>query len=358
MDEFKSQGGRAIPPPKRIALLLAVAAGLAAINYVVGRLQTSTAIGVSAVTVFFIAQVAFISLFCGRGNNPTWLKWATFAWIFILIDAEMFARAPSLEFGGETLTLSGLFISQFGLLVTWLVMGSGHLVRRMTMTIPPLVCLFLIFAGDRHQSYNSHAQQWVALIGCLIIPLFVVLFILRVFRFRMERVVFDDKLERSASQQFNLRHAMVLTSVFAIVMAAFKARQESLVTLLENVWTDDTPVALFLTLGFSSAIAVIIACWTALGAGKPFLRYGILSLVVTAIGVGVSLWACRVNVAAKQFGNWWQAGLTYEMGRFAEAEWLWLAWYISSGFLLVAGLIFFRAQGLRFIRIGRSAQSG
>lgn len=339
---------KTLPSTQRLMLLLAVVIGLAVINYFVGETSADSTVMMMGLGVFYIVQVTFISLFCGGSSDPPWLKQVTFAWILALIDAKLVTRMPTLNVETESLVLVGLFAAQFGLLTTWLVMGSAHFVMRIAMTVPLLVCMGLLFFDT----------EWAVLFLCLVMPLFFVLAILRAFRFRLHKQHVLDGSPVGTSRQFSLFDAMSLMTVLAVIMGGLKSQEEFLTSLVNTIGSNGMPTGLIIVLGFTSAIAAVFACWAALGSGKPVLRYGVLTLVVAGLGVGVSLWACHITENLKvnriRTVTYQQHVALRELKAFASGEWLWLGWYVSSGLLLVASLIFLRAQGLRFARINRA----
>ena len=330
--------GILVPSRPRLIQLFILLLGVVVVNFwAFGHWhdEVKWLIGLSILLVFEVTVIARVS---GCSDDPTWMKWAILVWVFALLNLQLASVAASTGNFLKKLPLVAMYAGQYGLVITWLITGTNHIVNRIAVS-------FLLLSGLLFGSLYLLQYEWFMVMVCFVIALVLNLLILRFFGFRMHRVQSSGASDFQPAQ-FALRHVMMITTVFALMMGAIKSQEIQVVRNLVGLANVGTLI--IFALGCASAIVLIVACWSGLGEGHYLARYGLFLLSTGLVGVGVSLWMVSLDRGIP-FGPLSNTGM--DLWRIARAKWYWLAWFLLSGAMFVASLTFFRSQGLRFARV-------
>lgn len=334
-----------VPDWDQFVFFVAVLSVVAGLNFkLFEACQTGSLLEVIGISAFFAIEIGVIALFSGYGDHPTWLRWTIMIWMFALVDLQLFALGVE-QNNRKILPVVAMFASQYGLVVTWVVMGSTHFIKRITCALGFATLLSIA-------TFGVIDGVWGTILACFLIALLVTLLILRYFGFRMIDVkapADDDGLQ---AVQFGLRHALILTTVLAVLMGVLKSQEAQIADSFEGVIQISNVI--LLALGIASAIGVALACWAALGDGRYLVRYIVLLVGTLIMGVAMTYWFHSVDLQLSArvgvpFTLW-----EYRIRKLANLQWQWVAWFVLSGIMLVASLAFFRIQGMRFALTHRS----
>jgi hypothetical protein len=332
---------RVIPSRERLLLVLAVVAILATSNHLLLHFTAGAARSAGIVfglSVYYILQIAAVCVFCGRGGDPTWLNWACLAWLLALTDLQL------IVVGTDTpafLLVAPLYAGQYGLLFAWAVMGTGRWFFRLPVVAALLIPLSYL-AGFVLEG------TWVFVVFHMVAAAIIILLVLRFLGFRMVTVEggTGDAGGLSAAQ-FGLRHAMNVTTALAVLLGAITAMDVVDIQTARAFLAQATMS--HISVGFASAIVVVLAFWASLGSGAPLLRVGLLLGITAAVGFTTYGWFAYHHYQLTRRGvasySEWVLFQTAELG------WQWVAWFVLTSGMLSACLILFRAQGFRLARI-------
>ncbi|MEM7312007.1 MAG: hypothetical protein AAF497_02530 [Planctomycetota bacterium] len=329
---------REIPSRSRLLALVMLLGIIAALTQGVYQwAATGTEYYHIAFTVYLIALIGTVSFLCGYSDDPKWLKWTSFLWVFALVNLQLFS-IPS--HNSPPLPAVTLYASQFGLLATWLIMSPYHLMRRIIASIILTSLLWRIASGTIH----SH---WFVIFAIFLTALAITLLFLRLLGFRLESINLSNGDKTLGAVQFGLQQAMLLTTALAIMFGVLKSQGQWIMGYFPNLVSASTLVLALI--GLASVIVSVAACWFALGKGQWIIRATFFLVTVSTFGglTAYSFTDLHQKLMSRKlpFRSW-----QWQLWQLASIEWLWIWWFILSGSMLVAALLFFRSQGLRFVR--------
>jgi hypothetical protein len=101
------------------------------------------------------------------------------------------------------------------------------------------------------------------------------------------------------------------------------------------------------TAAICTSIALLVAIWAALGAGRTITRWAVFFLIVAAVAAthGLSDYYQVVR------SNRWTVPLWGHWNLFLELEQALIIWHCLAGGMLFAALLMFRALGYRLCRV-------
>lgn len=331
-----------IPNSRRLGALFLMLAFVAITNHLVltaFQITPKSTYLTLGLAMFYVFNVACIALFFGRSDDPSWLKYLMLIWIFALVDSQLVTAADNMK---VELPLAALFAGQIGLLVTFLFMGTGHWIGRRGAT--GILGLVLVFVLGYVIDF-----LWLVLLFYFAAALAMILFLLRFLGFRLQKPESVSDSPNLRSAQFGLWHALSLTTVLALALGLLKGQEAALSRSGISFWQSSSVVCI--ALGIASAIAAELACWAALGGGRYWIRYVTLIVVTPLLGIAMSAWFTVVQERLASATGTRLTQSDWIVWRIIGLKWQWIMFLMLSGLMLLASLIFFRAQGLRFLRV-------
>ena len=330
-----------IPDRKRLALLIGSLCLIVLCNdWAVTYCRNATLTAAVALSALFVLQVTLISVAIGYGDFPDWLKWATLFWIFVLIDLQL-TVIPSSPYDRRMLPIAALYASQMGIFLTWLIMGRAEFMGRLSVTL-------LFTAAVMISCIRFLRHEWFSIVFCYLFSLAACLVLLRCLGFRMSRVDENQSDEKIRNAQFGLRHALILTTILALLMGLMRYQGTQAVNLMKDVF--DSTTVIVLILGLASAITSIITLWSAMGRGHLVLRCLVFLVVVAGTGSAISYWFTELVPQLWLSNQAFFSRSSYTLGYLVSLKWTWLAWSLLSSLMMAGSLLFFRSRQLRFIR--------
>ncbi|MGI8977932.1 MAG: hypothetical protein ACR2FY_01775 [Pirellulaceae bacterium] len=300
------------------------------------------------VFAFFILEVGLVGAIVGNFLPHPLFRWMIYGWVMLLIDLLVCGHAmvSSNSYVHHVLPAAALISAQIGLAVVWGVLGTGRWYWR----IPPAVGLgagMLWFWISWVTGWSGPLMTPVLVVQAIV--LFLITAALWVRGYRLE-IPLPEKGNDAGSRrlQFGIRDVLIWTTVMAILLGLMRGAD-----MLEWKSISDHPsVFLMCSVAFLSAIVVVFSVWASLGKGHPLLRYGLLVVMLLVLGAGMG--------AACVYGDDWlqrrargllsYRGYDWDLHRWLEVGWWWIAWMFLSGGLLAASLLVFRAVGYRLVR--------
>jgi hypothetical protein len=169
-------------------------------------------------------------------------------------------------------------------------------------------------------------------------------------RFRLYRAAEESKPHAGGTGhmrvQFGVRHVLIWTTTIAILLAILRALDLLSLEFVRPFL--DRNFLWVATEGAVVAIVLIVSLWAGLGEGPAWLRWP-LPLVLGlggGLGLGFAHWLSLVpygRIPATLYPtSAWQQFRVLEETR--------IAWVSLAGGLLFAGVLYFRAQGVRLSR--------
>jgi hypothetical protein len=336
--------------------------------WLIARMESGGAGAAALLLAAFVVQVGLLGILCGKFVEPAWLRWVIYAWGFALMDGVTLALASDsgvVFYWGDTTSLpttslltTSLLSSQVGLVVVWAVLGNTRWLIRGPAALVLVALLAVPLAGVRYRG-GDLTPLFIA--QCL--ALLAICLVLRWKRFRL--TVSEPQSPRLPSatnpmtnfrsgplrpMQFGVRDVLTWTTSLAVVLAVARALDLLSPVKIAALFGQDWIV--MLTAGFLSAIVLVVALWSALGAGRARLRWPLLAFFAPAGGLTFAL----LDFRAKTW-NWWPTGMRRSIWNaayrdyFYSLEWHLIAWFCLAGGLLFAALLIYRTLGYRLCHV-------
>ena len=346
-----------IPPCLPIARLLLVGMLVPAVfsaldHWLLGRLVANPRSHFVIVETMaaFVVQVGVLGVLCGRMLESPWWRWGVYAWGWLLIDIQVFSALDLVESAGwwwnnsQYLLLVSLLAAQVALAIICGILGAWRWTIRWPLCAAAAVLLSIPLVD------NGLANELLP-IG---IPALIALCLaLRFAGFRLdlaERPA-DEATTRPAaapanpqSLQFGVRHVLIWTTSLAIVLGVLRAldllRLNALIPMVQS------PILSLLTAGAFLALLFIVAMWTAVGAGSPWLRWPALAMTMAAAGL-----VCAALEYMDRGGNLFRL-FVYTIAAddfWRQNGWI-MAWMVLAGGLIAAAMLILRTIGYRLVR--------
>jgi len=346
-----------IPLPQLFIVGVALPAVLAAINHLL--LTSSNLVDVGAIQLcllvgFYVFQIGFVGWAAAVHIQPWPLRWFIFGWIMVLVDLQLAAMTSTggRNYQGVVCLTTAILAGQLGVIVVWGILGTGHFVWRVpALLIVLLHCwtLYNFLLQMRQAPAGNYSPGWDGLLTIQAVLLSLLCGALRLRGYSLQKV---NTGELSASPrdlsnaplQFGIRDVLIWTTSLAVILAI--AKSGDLLTWSFFKQLNASGILLLFGIGVCTAVVLVVALWSALGKGSPFLRLAVLLSLSLGIGSGIG-WYCdlvtRRQAAGAVFWNYAYWHL------YVNGYW-WIGWMFMSGTLLAAALIIYRALGYRLVR--------
>lgn len=329
--------------------------------------------GLSILRLFsvFVVQVGLLGVLAARLIELPLLRWAIYAWCWLLIDVQALGAAQigsTLYSDPSFLLVKALFAAQAGLILMWGILGTAPWVLRLPATIALVPLLAAPMFTSEHHGPNL-AQLFLA----QLLALTLICALLRWRRFQLVAPQWSASDEAAAPAvelaspasplttrrrdlklaQFGIRHVLVWTTSLAFALGLLRLLGLLSIPGISQLLTSE--LLSFATAGTLIAIVLIVALWAGLGEGAVSLRWAGLATSCLAAGAALAYFDYRRELS-------WQGAFA---GRIATISWLdivmghwhWLAWTCLAGSLLFATLLMFRTLGYRLVRLKKEAAS-
>lgn len=333
-------------------------AGVALATYL-AMLPISAGLGsvlqATLVFAFFIGEVGLVGAIVGRSLPRPFFRWMVYGWVMLLIDLLVCSHAmlSSDGYAPKILPAAALVSAQIGLAIIWGILGTARWYWRAPLAVglgAGLLWFWISWVTGR----SGQVMTQVLMVQAIV--LFLITAGLWVRGYRLEIPLPEGGNDSGSRRlQFGIRDVLVWTTVVAILLGLMRGAG----MLVWVTFLDHPSVFLMSTVGALSAMVILFAVWTSLGKGHLLLRYGLLLGVLLGLGAGMGA-ACVYG------GGWLQRrasgllsyrGYDYDLHRWLEVGWWWIAWMFLSGGLLAASLLVFRAVGYRLVRRGATGHS-
>jgi hypothetical protein len=298
----------------------------------------------------YMAEMAASAIAAGALIPQTWLAWALFVWLLLMIDMHSLVAAVGQRrewISASDLLIAAFAAAQLGFVVVWAALGCEKWYLRLPIT-------FVIAAVMLYCWYQvldvMFRQRWTTILFIELASIALLATVLRLARFRLlklDQTAIGDGL---GHMQFGLRHVLVLVTALALLLGIARAAQ--MLTLSSFLDVFGALKLWRLGIACPSAMLVVLAFWAALGKGSALLRITLLTSGCLAIGLGMASWSNYMLKTAVPRIWVFDADL-WERIQFWEFRYWWIAWYCMSTGLLSACLLFFRTRGYRIVRTSR-----
>lgn len=309
------------------------------------------------VFAIFVSQVVVLGILIGRLIDWPVLRAFMYGWGWLFLNAQVLAAIVVSVYSPQERELgnlvSAIFGAQIGLLLMWAMLGTQpKWAARWPIAIMLSILLVAPCIGWRAGRADVIAIQ--------IAVLLLICGILVRQGFRLFRPDERDPTRapgtagiRLPRAQFGVRHLLIWTTTIAVLLAVLKGFDLLSLREIRNLWRRD--IAALGTTGCLSAIVLVVSLWAGLGAGPASFRWPLGILGGPAIGsvLGFAHWITRSpfgrtprnRIPASAWDQYWSL----------EGERI--AWLGLAGTLLFAGLLFFRAQGVRLGRVAKASDA-
>ncbi len=316
----------------------------------------SSVLQTTLVFAFFILEVGLVGAIVGNYLPQPLFRWLIYGWVMLLIDLLVCGHAmmSSDGFIQQILPAAALVSAQIGLAMIWGILGTSRWYWRAPLAVG-LGAGMLWFWISCVTGWSGRLMTPVLVVQAIV--LFLITAGLWVRGYRLEIPLPEEGNGPGSSRlQFGIRDVLVWTTVMAILLGLMRGAD-----MLEWKSVSDHPsVFLMCSVAFLSAMVVVFAVWASLGKGHPLLRYGLLMVMLLVLGAGMGAACVYADDWLKRparGGLLSYGGYDYDLHRWLEVGWWWIAWMFLSGGLLAASLIVFRAVGYRLVRRKYSSRS-
>lgn len=294
----------------------------------------------------YVAEVGALGLLAGGLIPNLVLRWFIYGWTWALLDLHVIVSTLEVPRPEVMLLADSLFAAQIGLLTVWAILGtSPSWVIRWPLALVLVAACFPLITVSNWARCLIQIVALTALCGVLAWQQF------RLFRLRDEADVQTPaaSMPLNLRMQFGVRHVLIWTTTVAVMLAILKALNllsMNTVRILQSAGAIEAA-----TNGGFAAIVLIIALWAGLGRGPAWLRWP-LPIAVPFLGgaaVGFIDWITR-SPYGRIPGPRYPASAWHQFWRFELPQIIWLC---LASTLLFAGLLYFRAQG---VRLGRKVE--
>jgi hypothetical protein len=300
-----------------------------------------------------LVEIAVVGFLCAKLIEPVWMRWLAYGWMWALLDGVLAPRLVDGIWWGHPMALlaPAMLSAQLLLVAIWAVFGS----TRWSIRWPVALALLALGAGVplTANAYSPHqvvllvtTQSVLFLAGCWLL-------FRRGFRLGSGGERRHIAVEPSAAiskTQFFLRDLVLWTTLAATLLAL--ARIFVLQSHAETLPLAARESGLMYLTGTLSAVVLVTALCAMLGEKWIVVRWAGLPL---ASVVAVVLSGAYYYFFFAWRGIWpesdWHPllGWTY-WAYYLRGKWHLLAWIGMSAAMLMASLVFLRAQGYRMER--------
>lgn len=327
--------------------------------------------GLSTLRLFsvFVVQVGLLGVLAARWIELPALRWAIYAWCWLLIDIQTLGAASvnSTRYGDPSFILvKALFAAQAGLILMWGILGT----TRWQLRLPAMAALVPLLAAPLFMRH-AYAAELAPLFVAQLIALALICGLLRWRRFQLVEPQWsaDDnepapvaEPTTSASHtparrrdlkqaQFGIRHVLVWTTSLAFALGLL--RLLGLLSIPGITQLVNSGLLGFATAGTLIAIVLIVALWAGLGEGAFYLRW--TGLAISCLVAGAAL----IYIDHQQTPAWrMRSAMSRSWSGIFNDHWYWLAWTCLAGGLLLATLLMFRTLGYRLVRLPKRFPEG
>jgi hypothetical protein len=312
-----------------------------------------------------VIEVGLLGMLCGKFIRPAWLMWLLYGWIWLVMDITVVPLAmqdvgPWETISADTLP-AALLSAQLGLVIVWAILGQARWSTRLpaALVLATAVLAPLVWHRIRPTELLIMILVQMLLLGAVCALLFVFRYRLVIAKSETASGLEDTELPRPSGltqAQFQIRDVLLWTTALGIVLATARAAGYWVASL--EVWQNvqaglrnrgvlvlllPTPTAAILT-----AMVLLLALWSALGAGRAVVRWPIMAVFTLGVGLTSSLLDYHVMTA-----GWRPRPIIWDPGVWS---WVWfykwsnVAWFCLSGGMLFASLLLLRTLGYRLGR--------
>jgi hypothetical protein len=297
---------------------------------------------------FYVCQIALMSWAVARFIERWPLRWIILIWAMMLIDLQLAAMSGQERNYLQHACLStGVLAGQFGAVIVWGVLGSGHIKWR----IPALLVLVWIgwnfFQGLIRLNAGALWIQlgWEDLFMVQSVVLATLCGAMRLAGYSL--LLAPNEIQDAAEAdgrrlQFGIGDVLIGTTALATLLGIAKAGD--LLTWRFAQSLHATSFWFVALVAILTAAVLLVALWAALGRGPALLRGLVLVLVPLAAAFPV-VWYC-INVGRPQM----LANRDYRLFHWFATGYWWIGWMFLAATLLAASLIVFRTLGYRLVR--------
>jgi hypothetical protein len=303
-----------------------------------------------------LAEIAVVGWLCAKILEPARARWLAYLWMWVLLDLMVEPWIVDGIWWGHPMALlaPALLSVQLLLVAMWAVFGT----TRRSIRWPATAALLMLGVGVcvAPHAYGARKIAWLVAAQTMVFLAACVLLYWRGNRIRV--VGFGDvrgasPAAETGKTQFFMRDLLVWTTLTALLLAL--ARAFDLLSLPSLWLLEEHEVALMCLTGALSGLVQAAAASAVLGLEAAVLRWGRLAAmaVLAIVSVGVCFyfnisWAWRWGY---QPASEWHPLLRLEFWElFLGIKWHLLALMGLSAAMLMASLVFLRAQGYRLGR--------
>jgi hypothetical protein len=303
---------------------------------------------------WYVVQVGIVGWVVGSAVSPPALRWIVFGWVLLLINLLTFTHALSGP-GWDPprfLLPAALLAGQIGLCTVWAFFGDTRWPLRwpaMALLAAGLFWFWAAFDGGFYQGL------WNELLVLQVLTLAALCGLLRLRGFRLGRLPAGQTAGAGEGAQrrvlqFNIKHVLTWTTALAAMLGV--ARGLDLLTWEAAQQLVRGGIVWKLTVAATSAIAIIVAIWVALGSGHWLSRYAVGLAFALLTGTGLALWSKYrfAAINAPMGGGWRWNAVEWQLREMYEFGWWWLGWLFLCSGLLAATLIILRVLDYRLVK--------
>jgi hypothetical protein len=302
-----------------------------------------------------LAEIAVVGWLCVKFVEPGRVRWVAYVWMWVLLDLMVEPWIVDGIWWGHPMALlaPALLSVQLVLVATWAVFGT----TRWSIRWPATAALLTLGVGVCVAPHAYGARKIAWLVASQTVAFLAACVLLYWRGNRIRAVGFGEvrdaaRTAETGKTQFFMRDLLVWTTLAALLLAL--ARAFDLLSLPSRWLLEEHEVGLMCLTGAVSALVQATALWAMLGQEGAVVRWGRLAAmaVLAVVSVGVCFY---FNIAwawpGYRTASEWHPLLRLQFWElFLGIKWHLLGWMGLSAAMLMAALVFLRAQGFRLGR--------